>query len=159
MNRLIPCIGLSSGQAVLVSADALQIGLYLPGIRDANLTEVRVSPPLQAEEVGAAYGLKARTFMYEGMVELHQDALNGKVDMVIVPGMEMAAPPTPEELTQGFDYRELVLRSAQQAARTRAAGRALNCSGTTIGRGQAGSGTVLAPAPRIPGTRHDTIKE
>lgn len=104
MKRWTLCFGLLFGLAGQVSADVdtFQMGFYLPGIRDANLTDVRVSLQLWAEEVGAPYGLKTHAFIYERMAELHQDALNGKVDMVIAPGMELAETFTPEELTQGF---------------------------------------------------------
>lgn len=98
---LLTC--LSAGlPAAWAEADRFHMGFYLPGIRDANLADVRVSLQLWAEEVGAGYGLKAKAFMYEDMGALRRDTLDGQIDMVIAPGMEMAETFAPQELSQGF---------------------------------------------------------
>lgn len=83
-------------------ADRFHMGFYLPGIRDANLTDVRVSLQLWAEEVGNSYGFKARAFMYQDIRDMRRDLLEGRIDLVISPGMEMAEIFTLEELRDGF---------------------------------------------------------
>jgi hypothetical protein len=80
----------------------LTMGFYLPGIRDANLTDVRASLQFWIEEVGRPYELQAKALMYEDMRALYRDAMRGRVNFVIAPGMEIAETFTPEEITQGF---------------------------------------------------------
>jgi hypothetical protein len=84
------------------SADVLNMGFYLPGIRDANLTDVKVTLTLWAEEVGKIYDIDALASTYEDMASLRRDMLSGKVNMVIVPGMELAETFDADELTEGF---------------------------------------------------------
>jgi len=95
-------LALGSSGVALAAGDALIMGFYLPGIRDANLTDVRVSLQVWAEEVGRGYGLKAKAVMYDEMQALQRDALQGRVDIVIAPGMEIAENFTPDQLSQGF---------------------------------------------------------
>lgn len=93
---------LAPAGVALAAGDALNMGFYLPGIRDANLTDVRVSLQVWAEEMGRGYGLKAKALMYDDMPRLQLDAMQGRVDIVIAPGMEIAEAFTPEQLSVGF---------------------------------------------------------
>ncbi len=90
---------------VMARSAPLNMGFYLPGIRDANLTDVRVSLQLWAEQIGNPYQLQAKAIMYDDMDALYRDAMAGRVDMVIAPGMEMAETFKPEEIGQGFAGR------------------------------------------------------
>lgn len=103
------------------AAERFHMGFYLPGIRDANQADMRVSLQLWAEEVGTGYGFKARALIYQDMRDLRRDLLEHRIDMVIAPGMEMAENFTLEELGDGFTgYRHgvregLALIVARQA--------------------------------------------
>jgi hypothetical protein len=85
--------------------EPLNMGFYLPGIRDANLADVKISLQLWAEEIGAPYGLQARALMYEDMHALYRDTMQGRVNIVIAPGMELAETFSPDEITLGFSGR------------------------------------------------------
>jgi len=84
------------------AADILNMGFYLPGIRDANLADVKVTLQLWADEVGKAHGIDATAFTYTDMAALYRDSMGGKINLIVAPGMEIAETFTPEELAQGF---------------------------------------------------------
>lgn len=84
------------------AADTLDMAFYLPGIRDANLADVKVTLKLWAEEVGKVYDIDTLASTYEDMATLRRDMLSGKVNMVIAPGMELAETFDADELTEGF---------------------------------------------------------
>jgi hypothetical protein len=88
--------------AAWAEADRFHMGFYLPGIRDANLADVRVSLQLWAEEIGNNYGFKARAFMYQDLRDMRRDLLENRIDLIIAPGMEMAENFSLEELGDGF---------------------------------------------------------
>ena len=46
------------------AADILNMGFYLPGIRDANLADVHITLQLWADEVGKAHGIAATAYTY-----------------------------------------------------------------------------------------------
>lgn len=98
---LVLC-GLLGAQAARAVEDRFHMGFYLPGIRDANLVDVRTSLQLWAEQVGNANGLKARALMYQDMRDLRRDILEDRIDLVIAPGMEIAETFTLEEVGDGF---------------------------------------------------------
>ena len=83
----------------------LVLGFYLPGIRDANPTDVRASLQLWVEEIAKPYRLQGEARMYENMRTLYRDAMQKRVDLVIAPAMELSETFRPEELTQGFSAR------------------------------------------------------
>ncbi len=89
------------------AADVLDMGFYLPGIRDANLTDVKVTLQLWADEVGRAHGIDAKAYTYDNMADLYRDSMTGKINLVVAPGMEIAETFAPEELAQGFQGRHL----------------------------------------------------
>ena len=94
---------LISGFAASADAvDVLNMGFYLPGIRDANLADVKVTLQLWADEVGKAHGMQATAYTYEDMARLYRDSMEGRINLVVAPGMEIAESYTPEELAQGF---------------------------------------------------------
>jgi hypothetical protein len=86
-------------------ADALNMGFYLPGIRDANLTDVKVTLKLWAEEVGKIYDIDATASTYDDMASLRRDMLSGAINMVVAPGMEIAETFDADELAEGFNGR------------------------------------------------------
>ncbi len=83
----------------------LVLGFYLPGIRDANPTDVRASLQLWVEEIAKPYRLQGEARMYEDMRTLYRDAMQKRVNLVIAPAMEIAEVFRPDELTQGFSAR------------------------------------------------------
>jgi len=84
------------------AADLLNMGFYLPGIRDANLADVHITLQLWAEEVGKAHGINATAYTYTDMAALYRDSMGGKINLIVAPGMEIAETFTPEELAPGF---------------------------------------------------------
>ncbi|MBK6744138.1 MAG: hypothetical protein IPG66_14675 [Hydrogenophilales bacterium] len=85
--------------------EPLNMGFYLPGIRDANLADVKVSLQLWAEEVGKPYKLQAKALTYDDMPTLYRDVVQHRVSIVIAPGMELAETFSPDELVEGFAGR------------------------------------------------------
>ena len=83
----------------------LVLGFYLPGIRDANPTDIRASLQLWVEEIAKPYRLQGEARMYDDMRVLYRDAMQNRVDLVIAPAMELTETFRPEELTQGFSAR------------------------------------------------------
>lgn len=84
------------------AADILNMGFYLPGIRDANLADVHITLQLWADEVGKAHGINATAYTYSDMATLYRDSMGGKINLIVAPGMEIAETFTPEELAPGF---------------------------------------------------------
>lgn len=84
------------------AVDALDMGFYLPGIRDTNLTDVKLTLQLWADELGKAHGIAAKAFTYDDMAALYRDSMGGKINLVVAPAMEIAEIFAPEELSQGF---------------------------------------------------------
>ena len=89
------------------AVDALDMGFYLPGIRDANLTDVKVTLQLWADELGKAHGFDAKAYTYDDMAALYSDTMSGKINLVVAPAMELAETFAPEELSQGFQGMHL----------------------------------------------------
>jgi len=84
------------------AADILNMGFYLPGIRDANLADVKITLQLWAEEVGRAHGIAATAYTYTDMAALYHNSMGGKINLIVAPGMEIAETFAPEELAPGF---------------------------------------------------------
>lgn len=100
----LACLLLPLGNSAR-GADALNMGFYLPGIRDANLADVKVTLKLWAEEVGKIYDIDATASTYADMASMHNDMLSGAINMVVAPGMEIAETFAPDELAEGFNGR------------------------------------------------------
>lgn len=99
---LVFCLAFVPWPARAAEPEPFNMGFYLPGIRDANLADVKVSVQLWAEEIGNYRGFRARTFTYDDMQHLHQDAMAGRIHIVVAPGMELAEFFAPGELKDGF---------------------------------------------------------
>jgi hypothetical protein len=85
-----------------LGAETLNIGFFLPGIRDANQADVKVFLQLWADEVAKPYGIIVTSLTYDDMDALYRDSQRGIVNMVIAPGLEMAETFTPDQLATGF---------------------------------------------------------
>lgn len=96
------CIPLYAAVTESTAPELFRLGFYLPGIRDANPTDVRVSLQIWAEELGSTYKLRTRTVMYDSLKELLRDAREGRVEVVVAPGMELAETFHPDDLSDGF---------------------------------------------------------
>ena len=97
-------LSFSFGRATLAAMEGepLQIGFYLPGIREANLADVKISLQLWADEIGSYRGFQAKTVTYDDMRTLRNDALSGRVHIVVAPGMELAEQFNPKDIAEGF---------------------------------------------------------
>ncbi len=105
-TRLLSILAFSLGMAYsahpLAQSEPLNMGFYLPAIREANLTDVRASLQFWAEEVGRPYALTARVEMYDDMSALRRAVLQGNINLIIAPGMEIAEAFNPEDVAGGF---------------------------------------------------------
>jgi len=83
----------------------LNMGFYLPAIRDANMTDLKVSLGVWAEEVAKPYNIKIRTISYEDMDSMRRALDRAEVNFINAPGMELAELFRPDELRQGYARR------------------------------------------------------
>lgn len=93
--------------AYLASAGALasgrlDMGFYLPGLREADVADVKVTLQFWADEVARSHGMTAFAHTYDDMGLLARDGRAGRIHMVVAPGMELADHFAPGELAQGF---------------------------------------------------------
>jgi hypothetical protein len=98
----IAFVGAAPPGLAVQEAEQLTMGFYLPGIREANQADVRISLQLWADEVGRKYDIQARALTYDDMSALRQAVDRRSVNLVIAPGMELAEAFAPEELAEGF---------------------------------------------------------
>jgi ABC-type phosphate/phosphonate transport system substrate-binding protein len=100
----------------------LNMGFYLPAIRDANMADLKVSLGVWAEEIAKPYNIKIRTTSYEDMDSMRRALDRAEFNFINAPGMELAELFRPEELRQGYARRHhgmdegLVLLVAKNSA-------------------------------------------
>jgi hypothetical protein len=82
--------------------DPLNMGFYLPGVRDVPRADVLVTLQLWADEVGKIYGYQMKPIVYDDMPALRRDMASGYLNIAVAPGMELAENFRPEELAEGF---------------------------------------------------------
>jgi hypothetical protein len=95
-------LGMALPVRALAAGEPLNMGFYLPAIREANLADVRASLQFWAEEVGHPYALTARVELYDDMSALRGDMLRGKINLVVAPGMEIAEAFGYDDIANGF---------------------------------------------------------
>jgi hypothetical protein len=82
--------------------DKLDMGFYLPGIRDVPQADLRVSLQLWADEMGGRYNFVAKAVSYDDIRALHRDMSAQRTHIAIAPGMELAEQFGPDEIAEGF---------------------------------------------------------
>jgi hypothetical protein len=85
---------------------ALRLGFYLPGIRDANLVDLRVSLGVWMEEISRPYGLKVGAATFADLQAVRAAVDSGEINFISAPGMELAELFTPAEIRAGYARRQ-----------------------------------------------------
>lgn len=88
--------------AELPAPDKLDMGFYLPGIRDVPQADLRVSLQMWADEIGARFNFIAKAVSYDDIHALRRDMLEQRTQIAIAPGMELAEQFGPDEIAEGF---------------------------------------------------------
>jgi ABC-type phosphate/phosphonate transport system substrate-binding protein len=101
---LASLVGLSASDATAEPVP-LNMGFYLPAIRDAKMADLKVSLGLWTEEIGKPYGVKIRTSTYDDMASIRRALDRAELNFINAPGMELAEVFTPEEIRQGYARR------------------------------------------------------
>lgn len=108
-----------------VGADSLslyRIGFYLPVMRDANPTDVKLSMGLWAADIGNRYGFDVRVSTYETMQEMRRVADAGLLDSVNTSAIELARMfPPGTKLRGGVPYSKGVQQGLVMVTRKQAA--------------------------------------
>jgi hypothetical protein len=110
MRRLLSCLTflatlMATSDLPAAELEPVKIGFYLPGIRDANQADLKISLNFWTEEVARPFGLKIITSTYDSMPAMRQALERGDLNFINAPGMEMAELFTPEELREGYTRR------------------------------------------------------
>jgi len=82
--------------------EPMKMGFYLPAIRDANMTDVKVSLGIWIDEIAKPYGVKVTSSLYEDMPSIREAVIQGDVNFISAPGMELAEVFAPADLRQGY---------------------------------------------------------
>lgn len=83
----------------------ITMGFYLPSIRDANMSDIRVSLQAWSEELAKPVGLEIVTSTYSDMKVLRAVLSRSELDVVNASGMELAELFSPDELQGGYTSR------------------------------------------------------
>ena len=88
--------GAATGSAVI------RMGFYLPTIRDANLSDLKVSLQVWADEIGRPFGYRVITATYENLTSVQEAMKRGELDFINAGGMELAELFGPGDLLGGY---------------------------------------------------------
>ncbi len=83
----------------------MKMGFYLPAIRDANQTDIKVSLGIWIEEVSKPYGIQVTTSTYDDIAAMRRDLERVEVNFISGPGMELAEVFAPDEIRAGYARR------------------------------------------------------
>ena len=105
LKPLFICALLAQPMQAGAETPPLDMGYYLPGIRQANMADIKISLGAWSEELGKPYGVRIRTATYDDMAAMRQALDRGDVNFINAPGMELAEVFSPDELRQGYARR------------------------------------------------------
>lgn len=83
----------------------LKVGFFLPGIREVNQADLKISLKLWTEELGKAHKVELITNTYDDMRTMRQALERGEINFINAPGMEIAESFTPDDLREGYARR------------------------------------------------------
>lgn len=83
----------------------LEMGFYLPAIREANSADLKASLGVWAEELGRPFNVRVRPRLYENLDEMRRDVETRTLDFINAGGMEIAELLGPEIRLQGYARR------------------------------------------------------
>jgi ABC-type phosphate/phosphonate transport system substrate-binding protein len=105
LSALLSCALLIHAAPAVAETPPLDMGFYLPAIRDANLADIKISLGIWAEEIGKPYGVKIRAATYDDMEAMRRALDRKEINFISAPGMELAEVLGPDELRQGYARR------------------------------------------------------
>jgi ABC-type phosphate/phosphonate transport system substrate-binding protein len=83
----------------------LEMGFYLPAVREANPTDLKASLAVWIEELGRPFGVQVRARLYQDLDAMRRDVDARSLDFINAGGMEIAELIGPEVSIQGFARR------------------------------------------------------
>lgn len=83
----------------------LEMGFYLPAVREANPADLKASLGIWAEELGRPFGVRVRARLYQDIEAMRRDVDARALDFVNAGGMEIAELFGPDVFLQGFARR------------------------------------------------------
>lgn len=95
----------SPAAAATPEAVPLNMGFYLPAIRDANPTDLKISLTVWAEEIAKPFGVRIHTSTYEDLTAMRQALDRAELNFINAPGMELAELFAPGDIRQGYARR------------------------------------------------------
>lgn len=105
--RLLALVLLLHGASAWAAGEPapLRIGFYLPGIRDVNQADLKVSLNLWTEEVGRPFGVRIVPSTFDSMPAMRQALERGELNFINAPGMELAELFSPRDIREGYARR------------------------------------------------------
>lgn len=85
----------------------LNMGFYLPAIRDANMADLKVSLGVWTEEIAKPHNIRIHTSSYLDIDSMRRALERDELNFINAPGMELAELFRPEELRNGYARRHL----------------------------------------------------
>lgn len=105
----IALMAIFSGWRALATQQEVPVnmGFYLPAIRDANMADLKVSLGVWTEEIAKPYNIRIHTSSYVDLDSIRQALQRDELNFINAPGMELAELFRPEELRNGYARRRL----------------------------------------------------
>jgi hypothetical protein len=98
------CLHAGPGLAATESVP-MKMGFYLPAIRDANQTDIKVSLGVWIDEVRKPMNIQVTTATYDDITAMRRALDQSDVNFISAPGMELAEVFTPDEIRAGYARR------------------------------------------------------
>lgn len=98
------CLHVRSGLAATESVQ-MNMGFYLPAIRDANQTDIKVSLAVWIDEVSKPLKIQVTTTTYDDIIAMRRALDRLDVNFINAPGMELAEVFAPDEIRAGYARR------------------------------------------------------
>jgi hypothetical protein len=98
------CMHVGPGLATTESVP-MKMGFYLPSIRDANQTDIKVSLGVWIDEVRKPLNIQVTTATYDDITAMRRALDRTEVNFISAPGMELAEVFAPDEIRAGYARR------------------------------------------------------
>lgn len=101
---LIGCL-LTASCVLASNMKPLEMGFYLPAVREANPADLKTSLGIWTEELGRPFGVRVRARLYQDIEAMRRDVDAQALDFVNAGGMEIAELFGPDVFLQGYARR------------------------------------------------------
>lgn len=106
LGGLLLCVSLFAGPGLAATESVpLKMGFYLPAIREANQTDIKVSLRVWIDEVSKPFDIHVTTATYDDIATMRRDLDRADVNFISAPGMELAEVFAPDEIRTGYARR------------------------------------------------------